>query len=75
MSYDPYSRGLKCKWCGRKIMDHMHDRQCDGCWEFITRLDHALKTPKLFEMLKSRMKDRIAEIQEEENAEAEKHPF
>lgn len=67
MDYNPYSKNLKCKWCGKKIMDHLHDRQCDGCWEFVTRLDYALNIPSLFKLVKEKVEKRSDEIRKREN--------
>jgi len=65
--YAPYSENLKCKWCLKRIMDHLHDRQCDGCWEFVTRLDYALNIPSLFKLIKEKIEKRSDEIREKEN--------
>ena len=52
LKYNPYSKNLKCKWCGNKIMDHTIDRQCDRCWEILTQLPYACRVPELFKEIK-----------------------
>ena len=67
MGYDPYSKNLKCKWCGKRLMDQQTDLQCDPCWEVITRLDYALAIPSLFEWIKCKVDERIvAQLEKEE---------
>ena len=66
-AYNAYSKNLKCKWCGKKIMDQQTDRQCDGCWEFVTRLDYALNIPSLFKLIKEKVEKHSDEIREKEN--------
>lgn len=28
-----------CKWCGKELLDSYVDNQCDGCWEFTSRIN------------------------------------
>jgi len=50
--YDPYSKGLKCKWCDVAVMDSFADHQCDRCWEVLMRLPDAMKISKLSNEIK-----------------------
>ncbi len=60
---------MKCKWCDKQTS--FPKGECAKCWEFLQRVDHALHTPKLFEMLKRLVEGRIEEIRKEENAKTE----
>ena len=65
--YAPYSENLKCKWCGKKIMNHTTDRQCDSCWEILTRLPDALYIPGMLNEIKRLIEKHDDEVRAREN--------
>ena len=67
LKYNPYSKNLKCKWCGNKIMDHAIDLQCNRCWEVLTRIPDVCRIPELFKEIKKLVEKRDDEIRKEEN--------
>ena len=68
MKYNPYSKNLKCKWCGREIMDHFTDCQCDPCWEVLSRLSWVFSNPRLFKEVKRLIEKHDDEVRIKENA-------
>jgi len=69
--YNAFSKNLKCKWCGKAIMDHQTDRQCDRCWEVLMRLPDAFRVPELLKEIKRLLEIRMEKIRVEENKETQ----
>ena len=47
----------KCKICSRRCQQQpSHDKLCDGCWEYVSRLDDMLRYPLAMKLTEEALK-------------------